>query len=295
MRYKTVNNWANSLNTRKNSRMPCGSQNSQNSQSSQNSQNSQNSHFKRLENASSASAVNSTFIQPPAPLQKTFLGKVANIGRSIIGKPPVSLVRETVKTILEIYSDQLWNQLPKVRKEAVAAIDLARKDTTDPLTHIYLEILELFGNRLNLLITKEISEPLVPNYEILTEILDAVVERRKLINTNSKVVTKLIERFPTISKRNPQDNEKLKKITDLVESALNGALSFYDARIELIKVARTTAATLSGQPEPKENKNKNNSTMKFIAVVTPRNTRRIMLSHFGGKSKRVTKTRKMRL
>ena len=123
--------------------------------------------------------------------------------------------------------------------------------------------------------------------------LEAVTERRKLINTNSKVVTKLIERFPTISKRNTQDNEKLKKITDLVESALNGALSFYDTRIELIKVARTTAATLSGIPEPKEKEN--TSIMKFVAVLTPRNTRRIMLSQLGGvKRRRVTKTRKMR-
>lgn len=285
VRYRTINNLTNSLNTRKNRRYGNNSNRSNTSNISKN--------FKRLENASSASAVNSTFIQPPPPLQKTFLGKIANIGRSMIGKPPVSLVRETVKTILEIYSDQLWNQLPKVRKEAVAAIDLARKDTTDPLTHIYLEILELFGNRLNLLITKELSEPLVPNYEILTEMLEAVTERRKLINTNSKVVTKLIERFPTISKRNTQDNEKLKKITDLVESALNGALSFYDTRIELIKVARTTAATLSGIPEPKEKEN--TSIMKFVAVLTPRNTRRIMLSQLGGvKRRRVTKTRKMR-
>ena len=158
VRYRTINNLTNSLNTRKNRRYSNNSNTSNNSSKSNISKN-----FKRLENASSASAVNSTFIQPPPPLQKTFFGKIANIGRSMIGKPPVSLVRETVKTILEIYSDQLWNQLPKVRKEAVAAIDLARKDTTDPLTHIYLEILELFGNRLNLLITKELSEPLVPN------------------------------------------------------------------------------------------------------------------------------------
>jgi len=190
--------------------------------------------------------------QTPSPARSPFsLGAIA---RSLQGKAPVSDVREKVKEVLRIYGVQDWAKLKSryVQTTARLAKDaIMRNNKSDPLSHVYVGLLDILGDSLPTVILHDLDEVYSPDLVALNQTVERTRYNAKFAVEIFKPVNKLIEKFPTTKERSPVELEALAKIEQLLTDAKNGIRVFYAAKladinlhIKAVKVAvKTTVKT----------------------------------------------------
>lgn len=202
--------------------------------------------------------------------------------RSLQGKATtVSSVRETVKEILRTYSNQDWDKLRENRLSEKARLSLEtayRNSESDVLTHIYIPVLNIFGQIIPGLLLKDIDLYLPLNTLELTNIRKSLdSNKRNIIRILLEPINKLIRNFPTIRERTSEEMREFTKISELVEEAKAGITSVYGVKISTLDQLL------------RESKKRNRNTAKTATAVKSVANTASLATIKGGKSKRKTR------
>jgi len=158
------------------------------------------------------------------------------------GKGNISPVRETVKEILRIYEAQDWSKLRDnqiTRKARAAQNTVMRNNKSDPLSHIYLALLDILGTSLPSVILHDNDEEFPADMANLDQMVVRTKYNKRFAIDIFKPVDKLIEKYPTIKVRTPVELAELKKIADLLQNVKNALEVFYATKLATIDVRKT--------------------------------------------------------
>ena len=179
-------------------------------------------------------------VSTPPKKSTTLFGTVTSAFRTIKGKRPISELRETVKMILRIFSNQDWAKLSEIQSVAMNAYEESMSSkNVEPLTHIYRNILEIFGSGLTSLLLADSSIPL-PRTELeLNALANFFKAHQRSVKDLAKPLNVLFKKYPTVKQRSEQNIADATKVETLVSEALNGVDSYYSMKSEQIKAAKT--------------------------------------------------------
>jgi hypothetical protein len=223
-------------------------------------------------------------IVTPAKKSTSLFNAVSGVLRSVKGKRPVSEVRETVKMILRVFSNQDWMRLTEIQSVSMKAYEESMSVAeAEPLTHIYRSILEIFGGGLSSILLSD-SAISLPKTELeLNNFTDFLKAHQRSAKDLVKPLNVLFKKYPTVKLRSEQNIADMTKIETLVNEALNGVNSFYSVKYEQIKAAKTfvresARASLAAQKAAERAMTAAaktvRTTTKVAAVAGKRKTRR---------------------